>query len=227
LTWPSRSSSYLLALAVAAGVVDAVSYMGLGRVFTANMTGNTVLLGVGLARGSGADAARSAVALGGFCVGTVCGVALLRRKGQWPEIAARALLVEFVALAGLLAAWAAAGVDPVRYPLIVLSGIAMGAQSATVRASDVRGVNTTYMTSTLLNALARLVQRARGIRESREGPSLPAAAWAIYAVGALAGAYAERSWHATAVAIPLVVVGAVSVAAIGGRRLKRRSSHAD
>lgn len=66
---PSRSSAYLLALSLAAGVVDAVSYVGLGKVFTANMTGNTVLLGVALARGTGGDAARAAAALGGFCAG--------------------------------------------------------------------------------------------------------------------------------------------------------------
>lgn len=34
----------LLLLACAAGAIDAISYLGLGRVFTANMTGNTVLL---------------------------------------------------------------------------------------------------------------------------------------------------------------------------------------
>jgi hypothetical protein len=34
----------LLALAFAAGYIDALGYLGLNRVFTANMTGNTVLL---------------------------------------------------------------------------------------------------------------------------------------------------------------------------------------
>jgi GPR1/FUN34/yaaH family len=50
----------------------------------------------------------------------------------------------------------------VRYPLIVVAGVAIGAQSAAVRASDVRGVNTTFMTSTLtvrLPCRSRLSQR--------------------------------------------------------------------
>jgi uncharacterized membrane protein YoaK (UPF0700 family) len=34
----------LLLLACAAGAIDAISYLGLARVFTANMTGNAVLL---------------------------------------------------------------------------------------------------------------------------------------------------------------------------------------
>jgi uncharacterized membrane protein YoaK (UPF0700 family) len=49
--------------------VDAASYLALGRVFTANMTGNAVLLGVALARSSGTDATRSGAALGGFVSG--------------------------------------------------------------------------------------------------------------------------------------------------------------
>lgn len=43
----------LLALTVTTGMVDAVSYLGLGHVFTANMTGNVVLLGFGIAGAGG------------------------------------------------------------------------------------------------------------------------------------------------------------------------------
>jgi uncharacterized membrane protein YoaK (UPF0700 family) len=35
----------LMALTAVSGLVDAVSYLGLGHVFTANMTGNVVVLG--------------------------------------------------------------------------------------------------------------------------------------------------------------------------------------
>jgi uncharacterized membrane protein YoaK (UPF0700 family) len=206
----SRKPTCLLALALAAGAIDAASYLGLGRVFTANMTGNTVLLGVALARGSGADAARSAIALGGFSVGAVAGVAIVRASGAWPWRAAPVFWLETGALVALLALWWAVGVPSARYWLIAISGIAMGAQSAAVRSSDVPGVNTTYMTSTLLNALARLVLRARGIHERAEGPTLPGAAWATYAVGALGGAFAEEAWHAGAVAISLAIVAAVA-----------------
>jgi uncharacterized membrane protein YoaK (UPF0700 family) len=56
----------LLALAFAAGYIDALSYLGLSRVFTANMTGNTVLLGIVLADFDGVAIARSSLALAGF-----------------------------------------------------------------------------------------------------------------------------------------------------------------
>ncbi|MEE6165227.1 MULTISPECIES: YoaK family protein [unclassified Mycolicibacterium] len=41
-----------LALTFVTGIVDAVGYLGLDRVFTGNMTGNIVILGMGVA---GAD----------------------------------------------------------------------------------------------------------------------------------------------------------------------------
>ena len=53
----------VLLLACVAGSVDAVSYMGLGHVFTANMTGNTVLLGMALGQAESQAVARSSLAL--------------------------------------------------------------------------------------------------------------------------------------------------------------------
>ena len=41
----------LTSLSLAAGCVDAVGYLGLGQVFVANMTGNTVLLGLAILAG--------------------------------------------------------------------------------------------------------------------------------------------------------------------------------
>jgi uncharacterized membrane protein YoaK (UPF0700 family) len=82
-------------------------------------------------------------------------------------------------------------------------------------------VNTTYMTSTLLNAIARVITRARGIDTTREGPSLPGAAWITYGLGALGGAFAERAWHAGVIAFPLAIVLAVAAIASPGMRQER------
>jgi len=223
LTERAWSDAWLLGLALAGGVLDATSYIGLGKVFTANMTGNTVLLVVALARGSGADAARSAVALGGFSLGAAVGVMVIGAAPRpWPSRAEGALGLELVALAALLILWVVAGVPPLRYALIAIAGAAMGLQSAAVRASDIRGVNTTYMTSTLLNAIARLVDGVRRIPVEREGPSLPGAAWVTYGLGALAAAFAVPSWQAGIVAVPLVVVAIVTVA---GRVQRAKETH--
>ena len=209
----ARSDLWLLGLALAGGVLDATSYISLGRVFTANMTGNTVLLAIAVARGSGADAARSAVALGGFSVGAAVGVMLIASNiDPWPARAGGARLLELAALGALLVLWAVLGVAAIRYLLIAVAGSVMGLQSAAVRASDIRGVNTTYMTSTLLNAIARLVERVRRSPVGQDGPSLPGAAWLTYGLGALAAAVAVPSWQAGIVAVPLAIVAIVTVA---------------
>jgi uncharacterized membrane protein YoaK (UPF0700 family) len=216
LSEPARSDLWLLGLALGGGVFDATSYIALGKVFTANMTGNTVLLAIAVARGSGADAARSAVALGGFSVGAAVGVMLTASTvGSWPSRAGGALALEVLGLAALLVLWAVLGVPAIRYVLIAVAGSVMGLQSAAVRASDIRGVNTTYMTSTLLNAIARVVERARRTRARRDGPSLPGAAWVTYGLGALVAALAVPSWQAGIIGIPLAIVATVTVA---GRR---------
>ncbi len=172
------------------------------------MTGNTVLLGVAVAGGSSSDAVRALVALGGFCLGGVAGMVWIgARQESWPRLTWPIFALETVALAGLLAAWLSAGAGSVRSLLVVLSGVAMGAQSAAVRISEVPGVNTTYMTSTLLNAVARIVP---GARQRGVDSRLPGVAWAIYALGALAGAGAEQAWGGSAVAVPLAIVAAVT-----------------
>lgn len=212
-------TTWILALALAAGFVDAASYLGLGRIFTANMTGNTVLLGVAVATGSGSDAARAAVALAGFAAGVALGVLIVGRvEGSWPQNSAVALLIEATALVALLVLWTAVGVGSLRYLLIALSAVSMGSQSATVRAARAGGVATTYVTGTLTNAIARLVQRAAGTApEQSEGPQLPGGVWVIYALGALGGAVLERSWHGAVIAVPLVIVCAVTGVALTGK----------
>src|SRR5438132_9567142 len=72
----------LLVLTFTTGLVDAVSYLGLGRVFTANMTGNVVLLGFGLAGGSGLPVLAPVISLGCFLVGAGAGGALVHRVAE-------------------------------------------------------------------------------------------------------------------------------------------------
>src|SRR5580693_3421476 len=63
----------LLALTFTTGLIDAVSYLGLGHVFTANMTGNVVLLGFGIAGAGGLPVVGPLVSLGAFIVGAAAG----------------------------------------------------------------------------------------------------------------------------------------------------------
>src|SRR5260221_14664909 len=72
----------LLVLTFTTGLVDAVSYLGLGRVFTANMTGNVVLFGFGLAGSGDLPVVAPLVSLAFFVVGAGAGGALVRRAGD-------------------------------------------------------------------------------------------------------------------------------------------------
>jgi uncharacterized membrane protein YoaK (UPF0700 family) len=116
-----------------------------------------------------------------------------------------------VALVVLLVLWVAIGVDQIRLLLIAVSAVAMGAQSAAVRASHVSGVNTTFVTGTLLNAIARSVERLRGDERGPAGPTLPGVTWLIYGIGALVGAVGVNAWHAGIVALPVAIVAAVTL----------------
>src|ERR1700758_2079197 len=77
----------LLVLTLTTGLVDAVSYLALGRVFTANMTGNVVLLGFGIAGSAGLPVVAPLVSLGAFLLGAGVGGMLIRRtQGRHPRL---------------------------------------------------------------------------------------------------------------------------------------------
>jgi uncharacterized membrane protein YoaK (UPF0700 family) len=61
----------LLLLSAIAASIDAIGYLKLGHVLTANMTGNTVLIGVSLGQLQLVQAIRGFIALTGFVIG-VC-----------------------------------------------------------------------------------------------------------------------------------------------------------
>lgn len=239
----------LIALAFAAGCTDAVTYVELGHVFTANMTGNTVLLGIALVAGDGARIVHSVAALAGFCAGVALAASAIssglgragrgslapatggsRPHGQpcsgreragwtrvWPAGGAIVLLAEAAMLAalGVVAAALPAGSGRV-YPLILLSGLAMGAQSAAVRAVDVPGVATTYITGTLTGLVASRFGRAGDQRQAAATRRVAGLIWIVYLAAAVSAAGLARAVGAQAIWIPAAVV-----ACVGARALTR------
>jgi hypothetical protein len=123
----------LLALTFTTGLVDAVSYLALGRVFTANMTGNIVLLGFGIAGSGGLPVVAPLVSLGSFVVGAGAGGVLVKRMGpRHPVLVARALAIEVSLLAVATIVAVATTVEPGHAPayvLIVLMASAMGVRN--------------------------------------------------------------------------------------------------
>jgi uncharacterized membrane protein YoaK (UPF0700 family) len=147
----------LLVLTLTTGVIDAASYLGLGRVFAANMTGNIVLLGFGIAGSSGLPVVAPLVSLAAFLTGAVVGG---RMGAMLPARAAhlsRAMTIEIgvTALATLIAI--VFDVTPDRFSgdlIIGLLAFAMGVRNATVRRLKVADISTTVLTMTLTGLAA-------------------------------------------------------------------------
>ena len=177
----------LVGLTFVTGLIDAFSYLALGHVFVANMTGNIVILALALAGAPGFSIGSCLAALAAFWVGAVLGgrlaVRLADHRGRHLSQAVSIQAV-FVAAAVVLAALSD---DPVstawRYPLIVALALAMGVQNATARKLAVPDLTTTVLTLTITGTAASAA--AGGLRSSGGRRVLSVAA--IFA-GALVGA---------------------------------------
>jgi uncharacterized membrane protein YoaK (UPF0700 family) len=171
----------LLVLTFSTGLVDAVSYLGLGRVFTANMTGNIVLLGFGVAGSGGLPVVAPLVSLGAFLVGSAVGGAMgASRFG-------RALGIETVLVLAAAVVAVAADVEPSTFPgdaVIALLALAMGVRNATVRRLAVPDLTTTVLTMTLTG----LAADSRVAGGSGSGSVRRIAAVLAMLLGAIAGA---------------------------------------
>ena len=140
------------------GLIDAVSYLGLGRVFTANMTGNIVLLGFGIAGSAGLPVLAPLLSLAAFLVGSAIGGVLASTTGnRHAQHVARALAIEtglILTAAITVAATAARANTLAGLAVIALLALAMGVRNATVRRLGVPDLTTTVLTMTLTGLAA-------------------------------------------------------------------------
>jgi uncharacterized membrane protein YoaK (UPF0700 family) len=195
----------LVALTVTTGLVDAVSYIALGHVFVANITGTVVLLGFAAAGVSDLSVTRLLFSLGSFMLGAGLGgrvaTAMRADKRRWLLIAG---IVEAVAIFVAAAACAAYHVDDAipAYQVDVVVGLtafAMGFRTATARRLAVKDVTTTVVTMTLTGLIADSSADGSNSRVWRQIFSVIA-----LIAGAALGAFLLRY----GVAVPLVFTGA-------------------
>jgi uncharacterized membrane protein YoaK (UPF0700 family) len=150
----------MLALTFSTGIIDAVGFLGLDRVFTANMTGNVVILGMALAGAQDLPILGPAVALAGFMLGAAAGGRAVRGRsaGEWSAsttviLATVGLLVLATGVALLL--FHAPGGEVLLAVTGILGG-AMGLQAAVARGLGVKDVTTVVITSTITGLAADL-----------------------------------------------------------------------
>ncbi|MEV7451057.1 YoaK family protein [Streptomyces nigra] len=148
----------MLVLTVVTGLIDAVSYLALGRVFVANMTGNVVFLGFALAGAPGLSVTASIVSMASFLTGALAGGRLgTRFAAHRGRLLAATTAIQAVLVAGTVIAVVVSHgevTSPVRYTLIVLLAIAMGMQNAVARRLGVPDLTTTVLTLTLTGLAA-------------------------------------------------------------------------
>jgi uncharacterized membrane protein YoaK (UPF0700 family) len=196
---PAAVPAILLVMTGVTGVVDAVSFLALGHVFTANMTGNIVLLGFALAGAGGLSISRPSVALIAFLAGAVAGGRMtLHVFGErW---VAGAIVVEAVLLAF---SGVAAMVNPLQPCVVIAStAVAMGLRNAVVRKLGVPDLTTTVLTLTI-TGLAADSRLAGG-----DNPRWQRRVGAILAM--LAGATAGARMVVRSISFPLAICSVIT-----------------
>src|SRR5437870_9115247 len=203
----------LFGLTFVTGLIDALSFLGLGHVFTANMTGNVVFVGFALGGATDVSLLRSLAALGAFASGggVVGGMVTSRR----PRTPARHLLIAMYAEILLLSVAVTAALvtgnevtSVSMYLLIVSTAVAMGLRNAVVRRLAIPDLTTTVLTLTVTGLAAD--SRLAGGAGSLGG-------WRILSIldmcgGALTGAMMLRRFgiSITLIGTTLVVAGLAS-----------------
>ena len=215
----------LVALTAVTGLVDAFSYLVLGHVFVANQTGNVVFFAFALAGVGGFSATALVAAIGSFAVGALVagrlGRSLAARRELLLGVTAgiQAILVaEAVTMAALTASPMPAGL---RYALIVVLSVTMGAQNATARKLAVPDLTTTVLTLTITGMAADSpLAGATGAHLARRLISV-----AAMFVGALAGALLVLRVHIVyPLVIALVILAAVAIIAMARARSSRTTA---
>ncbi|PND54799.1 DUF1275 family protein [Mycobacterium sp. ENV421] len=207
-TTSRRTIAALLSLTAGTGVIDAVSYLGLGHVFVANMTGNIVFLGFAANPSSGLSAWMALIALGAFMFGALVGGAVGHRVAASPTWPMSVLLVQAALLGVVAAAAAVFGISTVGRAVIVATlAFAYGLQNSTARRMAVADLTTTVLTLTVTGLAAdSRVAGGPGAKPVRRLASI-----ATMLAGAVAGALLVQ------VSVPLtiaVAAGCVLVSAV-------------
>ena len=148
----------LLALTVVTGLVDAVSYLALGHVFVANMTGNVVFLGFALGGAANLSALASVVAMTAFLIGALAGgrfgTRFAAHRGYLLRTATAVQTVLVAVTVAVAAVTDGRVTTGVQYTLIVFLGLGMGLQNAVARRLGVPDLTTTVLTLTLTGLAA-------------------------------------------------------------------------
>jgi uncharacterized membrane protein YoaK (UPF0700 family) len=212
------------ALTAVGGFVDCFSYLTLSSVYTATMSGNTVLVAVHGGKGETSTALLHLYTIGVFLLGLLASASAIEfglRRG-FRRVLAVALAIEAACLAAF-AVWGApllaSGVEgsaaapqwPL-YALLSLTAVAMGTQNTSLRMAGILTIFTTHVTGTLTRLGEQLVnfffaQQGGGAAASLAQAGFSAGLWLAFLAGGFAASELLPLWGAGVVlALPIAVL---------------------
>jgi uncharacterized membrane protein YoaK (UPF0700 family) len=204
-------AALLVLLTFGSGTTDIVGFLGMEKVFTANMTGNIVLFGLAAGEGNGADLARCGAATLAFAAGLLAGFRIAGRPDParvWPPRVTAVLAAVLALQTVFLAGWTLADAEPRGGGLLVLitlSSTAMGAQTAAARSLAAEGITTTFPPGTPTSMMGGFAVGQGGAAGLRTAVILSLAAGA-----AVAGALMTSAPVLAAALSPLVLATVIA-----------------
>jgi uncharacterized membrane protein YoaK (UPF0700 family) len=211
-----------IALAGAAGFVDAHVFVHVTQVFVANMSGNLVLLGIFVGDAHWPEVAAHLVAIALFTAGVAAGTAVhdRRRAAGLPLRPDLLLVVEAILLLGVLLLGVIDGpdrpstVDAMDVPVLALGAFAMGLQTLVIGRVGSVAVTTTYETGAVARVGQESALAARAPESQRRARHLATVkvlgTIVLGYVGGAAAASAASSSPAWLL-VPIAVVGGLAV----------------
>lgn len=207
----------LNALTFSSGAIDAISFIALGKVFTAFMTGNIAFLGLRVAGNSAPEVVSILISMLAFAIGVFIStriVSSIKDPGLWSHRVTIALSIMLIAQAAFLIVWFTVDGRPATDTIHYLLGFwafAMGMQSAAVRTLHVDGVFTTAATATFIFLAGDINNWSATSAERRR---LSGVLVSLFA-GATVGGWLLIHAHLYAPVLPFIVSAAVvAIAAI-------------
>ena len=213
----------LIALTFVTGILDATTYLGFGHIFAANMTGNFVLLAVGVLRAGDVSMTASVFAVAGFLVGVAAGGRLARLLNfRWQ----RCLVTTLTIVVGLLLVALLAAANRGRlgdYPALAVLACAMGLTNATASLIGTEGLTTTTVITSTLTSLISCTQVPHA--DTRKRLRQIAAVSALVLGAVVGGAVALQFGATIAIGTGSAVESAAVAAYITTLARKRRTIH--
>ena len=222
MTQTGRRVALVVLLTAAAGATNVLSLTGLGGVPASIMTANLVLVGLSFTHHEGALGWHAGAALAGFVLGVFLTSRLIgdqdkdagdAKPSVWPRRVTVTIVAEAFPLIGVAVGWGltAAPTGALQLTLCGAAALAMGIQSAAVRALGVAGLSSTFFTGTL-------TETVRDLTEPGRAALVPASSGliALVAGAAAEGAVLTYGQLRLGPLLPLVLVCGVAALSLRG-----------